>query len=278
MSDFYVYRVLPREFSYKDAVDTAECITAGFINDPFMTAVLGERYALTLDDIRSNSSTYRSVVHAWARFVHDSVLSPANDLYLVKERKSGKVVGEALWKYPEYMVPELCTDLKRVGFWWRFTSWLKRQWIGVQNMVRILCHRSPILNRTMLKFLRGHRQEFGSKLTAEQAKDMSFEQLKDSLDYPHDMMVFCTLFCIHHDYQGKGLGKLLMTTAIDTIPSTAPPAPFAGPQKIYLEATRRGKLLYERTGFVDTGKSWSAPFVDPKLDHISIYMVLTRGK
>lgn len=276
MSEFYVDRIYPRVFTYKDAVATGECIASGFVHDPMFKTILGDRYTLTLDDLQAKTGKYHSVVHAWARIVYDFVLTSSTDLYLLKEKHSDKVVGEALWKYPQYMVPALSEDRQRFGYWWQLTAWLRRKWISVQNFARILLGRSPLINRTMLKFLRGHQTEFHSSLTAEQAKGMSYDQLKDTLDYPHDMMVFCVLFSIRHDYQGKGLGKLLMNASLDTIPRTSPPAPFAGPQKVFLEATRSGKFLYERTGFVDSGKSWSAPFADPKLEHISTYMVLTR--
>ncbi|POY76564.1 GNAT family acetyltransferase [Rhodotorula taiwanensis] len=75
-----------------------------------------------------------------------------------------------------------------------------------------------------------------------------WDDMRQSLMAGKDHWYLCPIW-VKNEYQGCGIGKLLMQEILDKCDKHSPPT------AVYLEATPEGAPLYKKLGFVEVGKS-----------------------
>lgn len=266
----YCERVEPWKFTNIDALECGECVVNALEKTPINLYAQGERYRYKnveslqdprdrLQTIIDNSKLYNFHINSWGRMIWGSVLDSTTAVYIARSKNdNGRIVGCCVWKYPTHMQEQLNNELNRNGFKWTIYYYYKKIVLWVQEKLARKWYEHPFVNTRLSTYSSKNRSvhEKG-QMTIEQIAERSGEDDIESCYYPKHLMLYCSIFCTHPNYQKKGIGKHLLQQCFDTIPNVPTPITedIKGPQKLYLEATPLGALLYKKAGFEEIVKN-----------------------
>lgn len=285
-----VERLNPNALTWDEALEIGHVIARTFSEDRLFQHVAGDRKngmylaagltstpTLGLSGIngpkeRADKAAYDLIATTWARCVYQSAYTPGIDIYRVLD-KQGATVGVALWRYPEYMWPQLEYDLDRTG--WLF--WFKRLYVSLRMAIahliefKLLRKENPVFNSRLSKFAARRRSVFLSKMRDAEFYKLPKSEIDDTL-YPEKFMLYLMVFGVLPDCRGLGYGQKLLQASLDTIPNTKMRIKNKlYPQKIHLEATDDGYPLYLKHGFQPINEHF-----DNTTGYHLTYMILRR--
>ncbi|BGP53826.1 hypothetical protein JCM8202v2_001398 [Rhodotorula sphaerocarpa] len=112
---------------------------------------------------------------------------------------------------------------------------------------------SPVVNPKRRSVLGDeyHGDGFAWEHVDQQAYDkvwLEWDEMRTGLMAGQDHWYLCPIW-VKTEYQGSGIGRLLMAQVLDQCDQQDPPTP------VYLEATPEGAPLYRKLGFVEIGRS-----------------------
>ncbi|CAN6597541.1 hypothetical protein TRVA0_001S04434 [Trichomonascus vanleenenianus] len=266
---FAVQIVEPRKFSVSDALDVGEFALRTVQKDAFIRFIQGTpedftepsafapNFAITdprqrLRDVIRKAKLYTWATFCWADNIHKDVIGDRSRPFVLHEKSSGRVVGLALWKYPDYMLGDLNRQLGRTGLWWFFQKLLSKLHYQYLRYFKFNYGFADTL-------MNERRAQAFSLMTPtpilrpEELAKLSYDELCQE-SYAHNDCVHLRFFFIASDLQRKGLGNKFFNFCLDHIPNE--PITFSdgihtvqGPQKIELASSPAGKALYIKNGF-----------------------------
>ncbi|KAA8909587.1 hypothetical protein TRICI_004422 [Trichomonascus ciferrii] len=285
-----VERLNPNALTFDEALELGHVIARSFSEDRLFRHVAGELMngmdlaagltstpTLGLSGIngpkeRADKAAYDLIATTWARCVYQLAHTPGIDIYRVLD-KQGATVGVAMWRYPEYMWPQLEYDLDRTG--WLF--WFKRLYVSLRMAITHLIkfklprRENPVFNARLAKFSADRRSVFLSKMTDTDFYKIPPSEIDGTL-YPEKFMLYLMVFGVLPQCRGLGYGKKLLQASLDTIPNTKlRTRNKLYPQKIHLEATDDGYPLYLKHGFEPINEHYNKA-----IGYHSTYMILKR--
>jgi GNAT superfamily N-acetyltransferase len=289
---FYCKRLTPNEVTYRYLLEIADMQCRGFEEDEMVKALRGPQYAVNprytvilqgvrdprerLNEMISWAENYRNLVHAAARQLHFTLLGRGNDVFIAVDGETDKPVGLAIWEYPAHMQEDLEIKMGRKGLLWPFYKlWIKLKY-AIPELLLTLQRIHPFKNALVTQIKKERLEHLYPKTKAEELIGLSQEKLENAF-YPLELMVHLKHLVISPDYHRRGLGKKLLNYGLENIPNL--PAPLSksvsGPQKLYLESSPSGFILYQKTGWVFTGRILQPSFLPPHACDNSL-MILTR--
>lgn len=277
---------------YDQLLRIADMQCRGFEEDEMVKALRGPRYAVNprytvvrqgvrdprerLNEMVAWAESYRVLVHAAARQLHLTLLGRGNEVYIVADRETETPVGLAIWEYPAYMQDELERQLGRKGLLWPlYKLWIKLKY-AIPELLLTLRGIHPFKNHLTTQIKRERLEHLYPKMKAQELIGLSQEKLEKAF-YPLELMIHLKHLVISPDYHRRGLGKKLINYCLETIPNVPTPLSksVSGPQKIYLESSPSGFGLYQKSGWVFTGRILQPSFLPPHACDNSL-MILTR--
>lgn len=289
---FYCKQVIPKEVTYDQLLGIADMQCRGFEDDEMVKALRGPQYAANprysvilqgvrdprerLNEMVSWARSYRTLVHAAARELHLTLLERGKDVYIAVDRETENVVGLAIWEYPAHMQSDLEGQLGRKGFSWLFYKlWIKLKY-AIPELLLTVQRAHPFKSHLATQIKKERLEHLYPKTKAEELIGLSQEKLEKAF-YPLDLMVHLKRLVISPDYHRRGIGKKLINYCLENIPTVATPLSksVSGPQKLYLVSSPSGFGLYQKTGWVFTGRVLQPFFLPPHACDNSL-MILTR--
>lgn len=285
-----VERLNPNALTFDESLEIGHVIARTFSQDRLFRNVAGELVngmdhaaglmstpTLGLSGVndpkeRTDKAAYVLIATTWARCVYQSVYTPGVDIYRVLD-KQGATVGVAMWRYPEYMWPQLEYDLNRTGWWFWFKRFYVSLSMAITNVIKFKLPRreNPVFNGRLAKFSADRRSSFLSKMTDSEFYRIPQSEVDGTL-YPERFMLYLMVLGVVPECRGLGYGKALLQASLETIPNIKLRIKNKiYPQKIHLEATDEGYLLYLKHGFEPINEHY-----DKAKDYHSTYMVLKR--
>lgn len=243
--EYKVERADWRKFNNNDWFKLGRICAQGFEDDPLFKNA-------------SRSSSYTQHEHKkireWMRTVEiDSKTAGCDTCVVYNENK--ELIGVSQWVYPDYMVKELEQKYERVGWWYQLKLWILKKWYWLVNAAEFKFSEGTVFNKQFFKSMHSIEQKFDSIRSNEKSlvEIGDYEKVSKQV-YPRDKTVYLTNFCIDREYQGKGVGKLLMNESLSYIPVVEPVFEYnggniKGPQKLEIESSDMGKHLYAKFGF-----------------------------
>ncbi|KAA8916907.1 hypothetical protein TRICI_001026 [Trichomonascus ciferrii] len=289
---FYCKRLIPSEVTYLELLDIADMQCRGFEEDEMVKVLRGPRYAVNprytvllqgiqdprerLNEMVSWTKNYQILVHAAARVLHLILLGRGNDVYIAVDRATDKPAGLAIWEYPAHMQDDLEAKAGRKGLFYTFHKlWIQLKYAIPEFLLKVQ-RIHPFDNHLSTKLKKERLEHLYPKTKAEELIGLSQEKLEKAF-YPLELMVHLKHLVISPDYRLRGLGKKLLSYSLENIPNV--PAPLSksvsGPQKLYLVSSPDGFALYQKTGWLFTGRILQPSFLPPHACDNSL-MILTR--
>ncbi|CAN6649271.1 hypothetical protein TRVA0_023S01838 [Trichomonascus vanleenenianus] len=271
LDDTYAVELVdPRKFSVSEAFAVGEFSMRTFQNDGLIfyiqgteekwddPGVFGPNFAIKdprqrLRDVIRKANLYAWINFCWAENLHTDVLSDRGRLFVLYEKSSGRVVGQSMWKYPDYMLDELNRDLGRTGLWWTVQKLATKLYYAYLRFVKYdYGFEPPLNNRHGMEFRKIHVKE--DPPTIEELVNCSYEVLCEKRYPSSNDYLYLRYFLIDSELQGKGLGHRFFNFCLDRIPNvpivfTHGDSKVKGPQKLQLIASPVGKYLYAKNGF-----------------------------
>lgn len=273
-------QVNPCRYGYRDALKTAELSLRSFEDGSLNKYRLPETYHYKglLNRLRYNvldpenmlkefvngARRYRNLCHLQASGYLLDAQKMSMKCYEVYTHE-GQPVGYLSMRYPSFDIPNVAQEVisnsrfPRITrcWWWIYTTWTKIKF-RVINYFRT----SPRLfggggvpkDPEYAQKVAKEQKEVESRLpTVAELATKSFDQLHDH-NYPRSHYYHLFMLMVDPRYQGKGLGRILIDSAVNDISATT--VQFSGgtdvshgPVKIEVKGTMEGKPLYDKIGF-----------------------------
>ncbi|KAA8915845.1 hypothetical protein TRICI_001999 [Trichomonascus ciferrii] len=273
-------QINPCTYGYGDALKTAELSLRSFEDGSLNKYRIPETYHYKglLNHLRYNvldpekmlnefvkgARRYRNLCHLQASGYLLDAQKASMKCYEVYTHE-GQPIGYLSMRYPSFDVPNVAQEVisnsrfPRISrlWWWIYTHWTKTKF-KVINYFRTSPRffggggvpKDPEYAQKVAK----EQKEVESKLPTEaELAAKTFDQLHE-INYPRSHYYLLFMLMIDPRYQGKGLGRILIESAIKDIPAAS--VQFSdginishGPVKIELKGTIEGKRLYDKVGF-----------------------------
>lgn len=301
-------QINPCEYGYGDALKTAELSLRSFEDGSLNKYRLPKTYHYKgllnrlrynvldpekmLNEFIKGAQRYRNLCHLQASGYLLDAQRNSMKCYEIYSHQ-GQPLGYLSMRYPSFDVPEVSQEISSNArfprihslWWWVYVRWTKVKF-KVINYFRTSPRlfggggepKDPEYAERVLK----EQKHIESKLPTEaQLAKESFEQLH-ATNYPRSHYYLLFMLMVDPRYQGKGLGRILIETAVNDI--TATTVQFSdgtniahGPVKIEVKGTIEGKPLYDKLGFKtfselhfdDPGKPISAFY---RMDKVKPYV------
>lgn len=284
-SKYYLKQINPYKYKYVDALRTAELGLRSFEDNVLTKYRLPEvyhykgnmldKYRQSIIDPRerlqmyiNHSKRYSNLCHLLMGSYYQNALDPNFKCYELYTA-DGEAIGYASMRYPDFDAPRVAEDVIAAfngGYVTRLLWKVYVRWINIKLFIMGYLRISKWLfggggffssayytseNSSQNDYIRnyvlpGNETELSNK---------TYDELRE-LYYPKSHLYLLHMLMLDSRYQGKGLGRILLETAIYDIKAdhvefhdkngvvTA-----TGPVKIDVKATEEGKVLYDKMGF-----------------------------
>lgn len=298
-------QINPCRYEYRDALKTAELSLRSFEDGSLNKYRLPETYHYKgllhhlryhvldpekmLNELVKGARRYSNLCHLQASGYLLDAQKDSMKCYEIYTHE-GQPVGYLSMRYPSFDVPSVAQEVisaarfpRLYRFWW----WVYVHWTRVKFKIINYFRTSPRLfggggepkDPEYVEKVGKEQKEVESKLPTEsQLATKSFDQLHD-INYPRGHYYHLFMLMVDPRYQGKGIGRTLIETAVNDI--TATTVQFSdgtnvshGPVKIEVKGTIEGKPLYDKLGF----KTFSEFHFDEPGKPISAYYRMDKIK